>query len=80
MKRDLGGGYELDDDRARIDVAEVRRFLSEESYWAAGRELAVQERLVREALRVVGLYHEGRQVGFCRAVGDGVAVLSLIHI
>jgi GNAT superfamily N-acetyltransferase len=80
VKRDLGDGYELDDDPARIDVAAVHRFLSEESYWALGREHAVQERLVREALRVVGLYHEGRQVGFCRAVGDGVAVTYLADV
>ena len=80
MRRDLGDGFELDDDPARIDVEEVHRFLSEESYWAAGRELAVQERLVREALRVVGLYHEGRQVGFCRAAGDGVAVTYLADV
>ena len=67
MKRDLGDGFELDDDRDRIDVAEVRRFLAEESYWARGRELAMQTKLVREAARVVGLYHDGRQIGFCRA-------------
>jgi GNAT superfamily N-acetyltransferase len=67
VKRDLGDGFELDDNRERIDIAEVRRFLAEESYWAQGRELAVQEELVREAARVVGLYHDGRQIGFCRA-------------
>ena len=36
-----------------------------------GREAGstrLQERLVREASRVVGPYHEGSQVGFCRAV------------
>ena len=37
MKRELGDGIEVDDDKARIDRAEVHRFLSEESYWAAGR-------------------------------------------
>jgi len=67
VKRDLGDGFELDDDRDRIDVAAAHRFLSEQAYWARGRELAVQELLVREAARVVGLYHEGRLVGFCRA-------------
>ena len=67
MIRDLGDGFELDDDRARIDVAEVRRFLAEESYWAHGRELAAQEELVREAARVIGLYHDGRLIGFARA-------------
>ena len=67
MKRDLGDGLELDDDPARIDVEAVGRFLAEEAYWARGRELEVQEGLVREAARVVGLYHDGLQVGFCRA-------------
>lgn len=68
MRRELDGGFELDDDAARIDVGEVHRFISQESYWAAGRPAVVQERLVREASRVVGLYHDGRQIGFCRAV------------
>jgi GNAT superfamily N-acetyltransferase len=68
MRRKLGGGYELDDGVTRIDVAAVHRFISEESYWAPGRDYDTQHRLVHEATRVVGLYHEGRQVGFCRAV------------
>ena len=68
MRRDLGDGYELDDDPDRIDLAEVHRFLCDESYWAAGRDYATQEELIRTASRVVGLYHEGAQVGFCRAV------------
>ena len=57
MKRELGEGYELDDDPARIDVGAVHTFISEESYWAPGRDYHTQERLVREAARVVGLYH-----------------------
>ena len=67
MKRELGDGYELDDDPGRIDVSAVHRFISEQSYWAAGREYEVQERLIREAVRVVGLYEGETQVGFCRA-------------
>jgi GNAT superfamily N-acetyltransferase len=80
VRRDLGDGFELDDDPARVDVAAVHRFLAEESYWAEGREYAVQERLVREAQRVVGLYRGGAQVGFCRAVTDGVAVCYLADV
>jgi GNAT superfamily N-acetyltransferase len=68
VKRDLGNGYEVDDDPERIDVAAVHRYICNESYWAPGREYELQERLVRAATRVVGLYHEGSQVGFCRAV------------
>ena len=56
MKRELGDGIELDDDKARIDRVEVHRFLCEESYWAAGRPRQMQDRLIDEASRVVGLY------------------------
>jgi GNAT superfamily N-acetyltransferase len=80
VKRDLGDGFELDDDPERIDVHEVRRFLAEESYWARGRDLEVQERLVREAARVVGLYHDGRQVGFCRAARLAPNLLYLADV
>ena len=80
MRRGLGDGLELDDDPERIDVEAVHRFISEESYWAPGRPYAVQERLVREATRVVGLYDGGTQIGFCRAVGDGVAVMYLADV
>jgi GNAT superfamily N-acetyltransferase len=77
VKRDLGDGFELDDDPARVDVVEVHRFLSEHAYWARGRLREVQERLVREAARVVGLYRDGQQVGFCRAASDGVSFVYL---
>ncbi len=80
MKKDLPGGYELDDSVARIDVAEVHRFLSTQSYWAKGRPLEVQQRLIREAQRVVGLYHNGTQVGFSRTVTDGVAFAYLADV
>jgi GNAT superfamily N-acetyltransferase len=68
VKRELGNGYELDDDPARVDVAAVHRYIAGESYWAPGRAYDVQERLIREATRVVGLYRAGEQIGFCRAV------------
>jgi GNAT superfamily N-acetyltransferase len=70
VKRELPGGYELDDDPARIDVDAVHDFVSNHSYWAPGRPRDVQEELIRHAVRVVGLYHQARQVGFARAVGD----------
>jgi GNAT superfamily N-acetyltransferase len=82
VKRDLGNGYELDDDRDRIDVAAVHRYISEESYWAPGREYAVMESLIREAARIVGLYHDGRQVGFCRAArcSPGLFYLADVYV
>jgi ribosomal protein S18 acetylase RimI-like enzyme len=89
VKRELPGGYELDDDPARVDVDAVHDY----SYWAEGRSRETVARLVREAARVVGLYKrsEGQdessptgsswfQVGFARAVSDGVAVTYLADV
>ena len=80
MKRQLAEGYELDDDRDRIDVDETHRFLSTEAYWARGRPREVVERLVRDASRVVGLYHRSFQVGFARVVSDGAALAYLADV
>ena len=80
MKRDLGDGYELDDDPGRVDLVAVHRFLCEESYWAAGRDFATQEELVRTASRVVGVYHDGAQVGFCRAIATPAMYLADVYI
>jgi GNAT superfamily N-acetyltransferase len=80
MRRRLDAGLELDDDSRRIDSAEVHRFLSEESYWAKGRPRETQDRLIREASRVVGLYDGDRQIGFCRAFTDGVSIAYLADV
>ena len=69
MRRDLGDGYELDDDPARVDRAAVHAYVTR-SYWAEGRTREVQDALVDGAQRVVGLYHGGRQVGFSRTLSD----------
>jgi GNAT superfamily N-acetyltransferase len=71
MRVNLDEGYELDDDASRIDVEVVHRYLSEESYWAAGRRRDVTDALLAGAARLVGLYHDGRLVGFTRTVSDG---------
>lgn len=68
MKRDLGDGFELDDDRDRLDRDAVHAYLGGESYWAEGRTRERQDELIDASDRVVGLYRDGRQVGFARAV------------
>jgi GNAT superfamily N-acetyltransferase len=81
VRRDLDGGYALDDDRARIDREAVHRFLSTEAYWALGRERAVSDELIEMAARVVGLYApDGSQAGFARAVSDGHTVSYLADV
>jgi GNAT superfamily N-acetyltransferase len=70
VRRDLGDGYELDDDSERIDRDAVHDFLGNHAYWAQGRSRETQDRLIDEAQRVVGLYHQGQQVGFTRTSSD----------
>jgi acetolactate synthase-1/2/3 large subunit len=80
MRRALPGGYELDDDPARIDVDYVFSYLSRESYWARGRAREVVERSIAGSLRVVGLYHGGAQVGFARVISDGAVFAYLADV
>jgi GNAT superfamily N-acetyltransferase len=70
------GRYTLSTDPARVDVEAVHRFLSESSYWARGRPLAVQASAIANSPLVVGAYLDsgadegGAQVGFARMVTD----------
>jgi GNAT superfamily N-acetyltransferase len=81
VKRRLEGGYELDDDRGRIDAGVVHAYLSEQSYWAKGRPRLEVDRLIAGATRVVGLYApDGEQVGFCRVVSDGAVFAYLADV
>ncbi len=68
MKRELGEGFELDDDPVRLDREAVHAYLGGESYWAKGRPRERQDELIDASARVVGLYRDGAQVGFARAV------------
>ncbi len=70
MRRELPGGYELDDDRERIDRAAVHAYIGGESYWAKGRPRATMDALIDGAQRVCGLYRDGAQVGFSRSLSD----------
>jgi GNAT superfamily N-acetyltransferase len=83
MRRTVADGYELDDDPARIDRAEVHRFVSEESYWAPGRPREAMDGLIDRAARVVGLYRGGEQVGFSRTVDApdaGLVYLADVYV
>ena len=70
MRVELPGGYELDDDHARVDRAAVHAYIGGESYWAKGRSREVMDALIDDAARVVGLYLGGEQVGFSRTISD----------
>jgi GNAT superfamily N-acetyltransferase len=80
VRRALPGGFELDDDPARIDVRAVHAFISEQSYWGRGRTLELQRRAVEGSACVVGLYRGAEQVGFARGVSDGASVGYLADV
>jgi GNAT superfamily N-acetyltransferase len=83
VKRDLGDGFELDDDRTRLDRAAVHAYLGGEAYWAEGRTRERQDELIDASVRVVGLYCDGSQVGFARAAdcdGAGFVYLADVYV
>jgi predicted N-acetyltransferase YhbS len=81
MRRELPGGFELDDDPTRVDRSAVHDFISNHSYWAPGRGRDRQDELIERSARVVGLYVGDRQVGFSRTVSDGhIAYLADLYV
>lgn len=71
MRRTFPGGYELDDDRDRIDVDAVCRFLATEAYWVPGRSRDTIATLIQTSTAVWGAYaDDGALVGFARVMSD----------
>jgi len=62
-------GYEIDTDRARLDISLIHRFLSEDSYWAKGRPIELVRRSIDNSVPF-GIYSAERQVGFARVITD----------
>lgn len=61
---------EISSDPARLDRDLVHSFLSRESYWALGVARETVERAIDGSIPF-GMYENGAQVGFARAVTDG---------
>lgn len=62
------GPYRISDDKTELDLYYICSAL-EDSYWAIGRERAVVEESIENSV-CLGLYTEGRQIGFARGVTD----------
>jgi GNAT superfamily N-acetyltransferase len=63
------GEYTISDERGRLDLGVVHRFVSEESYWGQGRSIEVVRRSV-EGSKPFGVYRGPEMVGFARVVTD----------
>ncbi|MEU3776552.1 GNAT family N-acetyltransferase [Streptomyces sp. NPDC032472] len=71
MSAALPEGYEISADPARLDVARIHRWLSEDAYWALGRSRQKQEEAIGGSLNF-GVYEQvsGAQVAYARVVTD----------
>ncbi len=72
--------YDVSDDPARIDRDWVVEALSTQAYWGLWRTRDQVEAQIDSAWRVVGVYLDGVQVGFARAVSDGVGFAYLADV
>jgi GNAT superfamily N-acetyltransferase len=61
--------YVVSDERSRLDRVCVRRFIADESYWAAGIPQSVMDKAIDNSL-CFGVYRGEAQVGFARVVTD----------
>ncbi|BBU03486.1 hypothetical protein WP9W18E04_08250 [Aeromonas veronii] len=60
---------EISDDKGRLDVPLIHRFVSEEAYWCRGIPHSTVERAINHSL-CVGGYVSGQLVAFARVITD----------
>lgn len=66
-------------DRARMDIAAIHRYLSDESYWAKGIPRDVVERSIAHSM-CVGAFDGDVQVGFLRVITDHATFAYLADV
>lgn len=72
--------FVVDTDRARLDVAMIHRFLSEESTWALGIPRELVQRAIDHSL-CFGVYDtDGAQVAFARVITDQATFAYLLDV
>ena len=79
MQTQQQAGYEISDDKKRLDVDVIHGYLTEHSYWAAGISRALVERSIEHSI-CLGIYHGGTQVGFGRVVTDRATFALLADV
>lgn len=72
-------GYIISNDKNKLDIDLIHQYLSVDSYWAKGRNLA-QVKTTLEASICFGVYWHEEQVGFARIVSDKVTLAYLADV
>ena len=63
------GEFTISTERAKLQIDEIQRFLTEESYWARERTREQTETAIKNSLPF-GVYKGENQIGFARVVSD----------
>ena len=80
MRRELGGGFELDDDPAPDRCGGGPRVHQRRVLLGPRPSAGARRARDRGSRRVVGLYRGAEQVGFARAVSDGATIAYLADV
>jgi GNAT superfamily N-acetyltransferase len=80
MERVRSDGFLISDDRDRIDVDRVVRWLSVESYWATGRSRELVVASIQGSITLGCFAPNGVQVGITRLVTDGATIGVLTDV
>jgi len=73
-------GLRITRELAELDRPTIHRWLAEESYWAAGRSIAVIDRSLEASQCFGALEPSGTLVGLCRVVTDGATFAWLCDV
>lgn len=72
--------FSISTDKTKLDVKAIHEYLSNRSYWAKGRSMAVVERSIQNSL-CFGLYDENKNlIGFARVVTDYAIFAYLMDV
>lgn len=63
------GEFQFSTDKKLLDVNYIHSFLSSKSYWAEGIPITLVNRSIENSL-CIGVFREGKQIGFARIVTD----------
>jgi GNAT superfamily N-acetyltransferase len=69
-------GLTITMDKTTLDIPMICRFLQSDAYWAGGRSEETIKKSIENSI-CFGVYLEGRQIGFARAVTDMAVVFYL---
>jgi GNAT superfamily N-acetyltransferase len=75
----IQGDYLVSTDPAKLDLAVIHQYLSKESYWAQNIPVEIVQRSIENSF-CFGLYHKGRQAGFCRLITDKATFAYLADV